>query len=755
MQLPGTQSSCAEPVTVAYAHSLPDRPESDWEPLIDHLDRVADRAREFASTFDAADWGELAGRWHDLGKYSQPFQNYLKSENGLEAHLEQSTGRVDHSTAGAQHATRCLGPAGRMLAYCIAGHHAGLADAATDSGTASLEKRLAKDIPDCSSAPDELLARQELPNPPLTFTHGDPQRAAFQLALFTRMLFSCLVDADFLATEEFMSRDRSRMRPTCANRLPEMQSALDAYLNSVATTPDVVSTSRSEVLSACRTAAEQGPGLFSLTVPTGGGKTLSSLAFALRHANRHELRRVIYAIPFTSIIEQTAEVFRDVLSEMPDAVLEHHSSIDPDQETARSRLAAENWDAPLVVTTNVQLFESLYAARTSRCRKLHNIARSVIVLDEVQTIPVEMLEPTLAVIRELVADYGCSIVLCTATQPAILKSEQFDIGLEDVREIIPEPVKLYRRMKRVRVRSLGLTCDDELVQNMHEHSQFLCIVNTRPHAVRLFERIRETESGPEAVFHLSTFMCGQHRSDVLGTIRQRLQDGLPCRVISTQLIEAGVDVDFPTVFRAMSGIDSIAQAAGRCNREGTRACGDVFVFEPTDVRLRGYLRTTAETTSELIADIDADDLDLLELDVVRRYFELHYARQKRATGSWDRRDVMPCFPEPPNDLHFNFRTASERFRWIDDATRTVFVPYGRGHELLEQLRQDGPSRELLRRLQRYSIGLYEPVFNAMAGSDIEQLHSGYAVLINTSVYDSQTGFRSRNAGFHEPESLIM
>lgn len=741
-----------------YAHSLPDRPKNEWESLADHLVLVGALARSFATTFGAGDWGELAGHWHDIGKYSAEFQAYLHHENGFETHLEQYVGRVDHSTAGAQHAVECLGHTGRLLAYCIAGHHAGLADANADFSTASLETRLAKNVPDYTGAPDGLLAKPDLPNPPLTLSHGDAQRAAFQLALFTRMLFSCLVDADFLATEEFMSRDRSRLRPSANNRLPAMQAAVDTHLDSFPQSNSVVSRARREVLSACRTAADQPPGLFSLTVPTGGGKTMSSLAFGLRHANWHGLRRVIYAIPFTSIIEQTAGVFRDVLRDLPDVVLEHHSSVDPDQETVQSRLAAENWDAPLVVTTNVQLFESLYAARTSRCRKLHNIAGSVIVLDEVQTIPVELLEPTLAVLRELVDDYGCSIVLCTATQPTIVRSDNFDIGLEDVWEIVPEPVELYQRLKRVRVCSLGPTTDDALVAHLQPHAQFLCILNTRPHASRLFDRIRKSAVSDDGVFHLSTFMCGQHRSDVLQTIRRRLQDGQPCQVISTQLIEAGVDVDFPVVFRALTGIDSIAQAAGRCNREGARETGDVFVFDPTDIRLRGYLRTTAETTSELIAGIDAEDLDLLELDIVRRYFELHYSRhrggQKRKNDGWDSRDVMRCFPKPPNRLHFNFRTAAERFRWIDDATQTVFVPYGDGADLIEQLRKDGPSRTLLRRLQRHSVGLYERVFNAMLGSDIERLDSGYAVLFNTSCYDNQTGFRSDNAGFHEPETLI-
>lgn len=293
-----------------FAHSLAGRSTADWEPLEDHLARVASIAAEFAGRFRSRDWGFQAGLWHDIGKYSSEFQAYLRFENGFTAHLEQYVGRVDHSSAGAQHACMCLGPTGRLLAYCIAGHHAGLADATADSDTASFEKRLTKLIPDYSAAPAELLAKPDLPNPPLTLTHGDPQRAAFQLALFTRMLFSCLVDADFVATEEFMSPARCHLRPESVTRLPEMHTALDAHLESFRQSPpDVVSTARFEVLWACRTAAKQPPGLFSLTVPTGGGKTLSSLAF--KHANGNPIGRVIYAIHFIRKLRFHSWTLRD------------------------------------------------------------------------------------------------------------------------------------------------------------------------------------------------------------------------------------------------------------------------------------------------------------------------------------------------------------------------------------------------------------------------------------------------------------
>ena len=767
-----------------FAHTLEGQSPESWECLEIHLAKVAAMAAEFASKFGAEAWGEVAGRWHDIGKYSKEFQAYLKHETGFDLHAAEYTGRVDHSTAGAQHADREISKGGRLLAYCIAGHHTGLADAVRKTGQSGLDQRLRKNVCEYSDVPDHIVEAPKLPKPRISFDASDPQRAAFQVALFTRMLFSCLVDADFLATERFMARDKAGRRPGGKVNLQEMQQALNVHMSlRVSGNESVINKARAGVLEACRATALKAPGLYSLTVPTGGGKTLSSLAFALDHSVHHGMSRVIYAIPFTSIIEQTADVFRNVMRELPqESVLEHHNRIDPTNETFTARLAAQNWDAPLVVTTNVQLFESLFAARTSRCRKLHRICNSVIILDEAQTIPVELLKPTLAIIRELVTDYGCTVVLCTATQPVIAKADDFPIGLENVTEIIPEPAKLYYSMKRVTVRNIGRQTNESVVARLSEHRQFLCIVNTRPHAAQLFEDLTlltcgkgeatTLETDPHQVlasndiFHLSTFMCGQHRADTLTTIRKRLKKELPCRVISTQLIEAGVDVDFPVVYRAISGIDSIAQAAGRCNREGRRHSGDVFVFEPTDVRLRGYLKSVADSAGELIADHADSDLDLLNLEVVQAYFRLHYHKYRggetATTNGWDKRDVLACFPAPMKELHFNFRTCAERFRWIEDQSETVFVPYRGSNgndedaiDLIERLRRDGPSQDLLRHLQRYSVGLFPNVFNEMVGSDIELLESGYSVLINESCYDPQLGFQVDRAGYHEPESLIM
>lgn len=744
-----------------YAHTLPGTPPEQWEPLDFHLKEVARRAKEFASAFGAGGWAEFLGLWHDLGKYSKEFQARLFQANGLEAHLEEQLGKghVDHSTAGAQHAAACFtGPnllCGRILAYCIAGHHAGLPDATCAQGLSGLDDRLKKVVPAVTAAPAELLRAPGLPLPPLTLAHGDARRAAFQLALFTRMLFSCLVDADFLATEAFMAPERAGIRRRQGISLAHLQQALDHYLRQIVAKSSAAQNDvfrcRQEVLAACRAAVEQSPGLFSLTVPTGGGKTLASLAFALAHAARHGFERVIYAIPFTSIIEQTADVFRGVFESVAHGVvLEHHSNLDPDRETYYSRLAKENWDAPLIVTTNVQFFESLFASRTSRCRKLHRLARSVVILDEVQTLPVELLRPCLAVLRELAADYHCSIVLCTATQPAITRRAEFPIGLDKVREIIPDPDLLYQRMRRVQVTHVGKLSDAELAERLRPLERFLCIVNTRPHAARLFERlVQALPSGdPDSLIHLSTLMCGQHRSEVIATIRERLRQDRPCRVISTQLVEAGVDLDFPVVFRALAGVDAIAQAAGRCNREGKRIQGEAYVFEPAEIRLHGYLASTAHSTKELLLETD----DLLSLDAVRRYFELHYWRHKHR---WDGKELLDLFQiRGPSQAVFQFRVAAELFQMIEDETKPIIVPWPGADPLLEELRRaEPPDWRIKRQLQRYTVPVHAPVLRALTDAgDVVIRHDCFLILINRTLYDERRGLRMEHA---EPETLMV
>ncbi|EGW53128.1 CRISPR-associated helicase/endonuclease Cas3 [Candidatus Endoriftia persephonae] len=580
-----------------FAHTHPDHPESfeQWERLLGeggHLEAVAQRAEAFAAqafSEGAAFWPVLAalmGRWHDLGKFSDDFQGYLRASatSGGDSHTGEVRGKVDHTSAGAQHAMTVLPPPlSALLAYPIAGHHAGLLDGLATG--ACLKARLTKSVPDWRhSAPDELLEAPAIGLPKILGTTRE--ELAFNLAFATRMLFSCLVDADFLATEAFMNPQQAAQRPSGQMDFTALDRHLADHMRQrFGDASGMVAEARAEVLAACIKAAEGQPGLYSLTVPTGGGKTLASLAFALRHAACNGLGRVIYAIPFTSIIEQNAETFREVFeafdADLDELILEHHSNFDPDRETVRSRLASENWDAPLVVTTNVQLFESLFANRTSRCRKLHRIAGSVIILDEVQTLPVTLLEPCLKALRLLVEQYGCTVVLCTATQPAIEYRDEFKIGLPKATPIIADAPALYRRLKRVEVRDAGTLDCAQLAERMMKSEQALAIVSTRKHAADLYSALKGM-ADTEGCFHLSAAMTPNHRSARLDTIRQCLKEGRPCRVVATQLIEAGVDVDFPVVWRSLAGLDSIAQAAGRCNREGKREGAITWVFRPDE-----------------------------------------------------------------------------------------------------------------------------------------------------------------------------
>jgi CRISPR-associated endonuclease/helicase Cas3 len=761
--------------TVPYAHTREGRPREEWHGLFDHLQETARLAGQFASGFGSEGWGFLTGLWHDIGKSGAAFQAYLttSSEGGDGVHESEIRGRLDHSTAGAQHAAR-RGPSGRLLAYCIAGHHAGLPD--NQGEQSSLEQRLGKVIEPIGSVPSELLDKP-LPAPPKLRlpSEATPRRAGFTLAFYTRMLFSCLVDADFLDTESFMSPERSELRKgvraTCEQLLDRLNRHLEEKERNADDTP--VNRRRREVLACCRDQAKLSPGFFSLHVPTGGGKTLSSLAFALTHAVKYDMRRVVYAIPFTSIIEQTANVFREALGDLGDELLEHHSSLEPDdpsRQSGRTRLAAENFDATLIVTTNVQLFESLFASRTSRCRKLHRLAQSVIILDEAQTLPVWLLAPTLAALWELVNNYGATVVLCSATQPAIEKRAGFSIGLDDVRPIIDEPDRLHRALRRTAVERTGAITNQELVDRLRSESQALCIVNSRRHAAELFAALDD----PKAL-HLSASMCAAHRADVVAKIKRRLRPGsdAPCRVISTQVVEAGVDLDFPTVFRAEAGLDSIAQAAGRCNREGRLAddagnarLGRVVVFDYDSQKYPSA--TLIKHATAHFREIAPDHLaDLLAPEAIEAFFRLHYWQQGGDDErGWDRgangQSIRDCFAcDNKTGLHAQFRTAAEAYRLIEDAQTPVLVPYGeRGRELIARLSSmpAAPDPQWLRAFdrsaQRYLVGVYERDLRALLENDVLlELHGRFLLAAQTA-YDSKVGLKFDTIGI-DPEMLIL
>ncbi len=720
-----------------------------WHDLLDHMAGVARRAKAFGEKFGAGDWAELAGWWHDLGKCSRSFQVYLHAQGpaGPDAHLEAPR-RGDHSTAGAIHAVHHNGMRGRVLAYLIAGHHAGLPDwfpGEADGG--SLSQRLNRnDLYEQVLASGLCYEVAGNGNPTSKPPGGSPH-------LWIRMLFSCLVDADFLDTEAHFHPERDFLRHALPN-LEELKPRFDQFLERKAAealqTGSAVNALRGRVLRECRTRADLAPGLFSLNVPTGGGKTLSSMAFALQHAKAHGYKhqRVIYVIPYTSIIEQTAEVFREIFGE---AVVEHHSNLDPDVETNASRLASENWDAPIIVTTSVQFFESLYTAKPSRARKLHNIVDSVVILDEAQLLPPDLLDPILRAIDDLTAHYGVTCVLSTATQPTLGERRGFGWhfrGLAGIRGIIEDPESLHEAMRRVRI---ALPTDlerseewTEVAEKLQSHEKVLCIVNKRADARELASLL------PEGALHLSALMCGEHRSRVIKEIKERLNGPGELRVVSTQLVEAGVDVDFAAVYRAIAGLDSIAQAAGRCNREGTRSADEspVVVFIPPTHPPAGLLRKGEQVTRSLVQSGLAD---ALAPSAFRRYFEGLYW----SCNMLDRYGILGLLNPGPN-LELQLRTAGEKFRFIDEAGMApIVVRYGDSPALIERLRKDGSNRELRRKLQRYIVTVPLRCRDFLIQErELEEVIPGVFWQVRAALYDLKFGFIGCEGVGYDPPDLV-
>jgi len=702
--------------------------------LSDHSFGVGNLASTFASAFGASDWARLSGNWHDLGKYRPKFQSYIRDASGYEreeAHIEGGLNRVDHSTAGAIYAKQKLGTLGHVLAYIIAGHHAGLPDwDSSDGGASALSSRLENEI-----YVNEMLQAK----PPVDLllfekpTTGIPG-GIDGFALWVRMLFSALVDADFLDTEAFMDEGKSANRSTYSSLLA-LKPVFDAHMairftHNADAERSTLNHLRGDILNQCRAKAKNAPGVFTLTVPTGGGKTLSSLAFAMEHAVAHQKRRIVYVIPFTSIIEQTADTFRDIFG---DAVVEHHSNADDaETENHKSRLACENWDAPLIVTTSVQFFESLFAARTSRCRKLHNIVNSIVVLDEAQLIPPELREPILKVMNLLTTFYGVTFVLSTATQPVLTTGTLKGSVLSQATEIINDPTALFAALERVEYAfptdANVPTTWEAVAAQLAEHQSVLAIVNSRADCRALHALM------PPDTIHLSALMCGQHRSEVIAEIKAKLKAKEPVRVVSTQLVEAGVDIDFPVVYRALAGLDSIAQAAGRCNREGNLVKGNVHIFVPPKRAPIGLLRKAEQTTKTLLATGISTKLPP---HVFTQYFELFYV----AIDDRRAREIGALLKVDTPTLGCAFRSAAAAFRLIDDQNqRAVYVRCDANEDLLNLLAKNGPERWLLRKLQRFSVSLSVRIFERMVQrGDIAPLYQGDFFAITSSALYGKFG----------------
>ncbi|WP_301585511.1 CRISPR-associated endonuclease Cas3'' [Halomonas alkaliantarctica] len=742
---------------VFYAHSLPETDKQSWQTLDDHLQCVAKMAATRAERFGMADAGYAAGLLHDLGKYSAPFQR----------RLEGSPERVDHSTAGAIIAKDYFpGGLGDLLAYAIAGHHAGLANGRDAGERTPLQDRLQADIPAINTQWQKELTLPETLIPPEHFKLCR-DRAFFQYAFLARMLFSCLVDADYIDTETFYTQHESglaRQRGGGAS-LTHLLEALNQHLETFDTETGI-NQLRGHILRGVRNKAGMRPGCFSLTVPTGGGKTLASLAFALDHAITHGMDRVIYIIPFTSIVEQNAAVFRKALGKYgADAVLEHHSTFDAEKASKgdkdsldKLRRDSENWDAPIIVTTSVQFLESLFAAKTSRCRKLHNIARSVVILDEAQTMPLPLLRPSVTALDELALNYHTSIVLCTATQPALLETNDathsFAGGFKDVEELAPNPRSLYQALKRVTVKHIGCLDDDQLRDELLDADQVLCIVNNRRHARALYESIADQPG----VFHLTTAMCAVHRRQVLQHIRATLTEGKPCRVVSTSLIEAGVDVDFPRVLRAEAGLDSIAQAAGRCNREGKRTAEEsevrIFATANEEWAPPPELKQFAQATREVLRQHGHDPLSL---EAIEAYFTLLYWQQ--GPDQLDKHKLLSLIENGRID-GLPFETLEQKFRLIDNNQRSVIIPRDAdARKAIKELAFASSPGGIARKLQLYTVQVPHNGFRALekvsaiAPIEPDKFNDQFMLLVNEDLYHDALGLNWSDPTFVRAESL--
>lgn len=707
----------------------------------DHQSGVARLAGEFASTFGMKDYGVLLGLLHDKGKEQDDFQAYIKKVSGLCPELIVRN-HPNHAYVGALLAKKLYPPFTPFLAYPIMGHHAGLYDY-DEYETILKEKTIPSEVTD---------SQLSINLTPPVF-NVSPQ--LYEMNHLIRLLFSCLVDADYLDTEHFMKVEQSQLRGGKPS-LAALKPLLDAYLEELSRKPTTpVNLIRNEVQRACLDAAEGEPGFYSLTVPTGGGKTLSSLVWAVNHALKYGKRRIIIAIPYTSIIVQTAQVLRDIFG--AENVLEHHSNIsfevlaDFQGENATNasmqmKLATENWDYPIVVTTNVQLFESLYASRPSQCRKLHNICNSVLILDEVQTLPTDYLQPIINALKTYQRQLGVSVLFTTASQPVLVgkhrgcnPSVKLE-GIDKVTEIIPTDFRLHERLRRVNLHFDDVVSSyDDMARRISQFDRVLCVVNTRRDAAEIYNRLPKVDG--EMTIHLSRMMCPEHVAETIVKLKEALRDvgQKVIRVISTQLIEAGVDIDFPVVFRQEAGLDSVLQAAGRCNREGSIPLGDTYVFRLEKPLPPGFM---SRTNSARIDMMDAVE-DKFSPEAMTAYFGKLYGK----VSTFDKSRMAERL-EASTD--FLFRTASEEFHLIDDNATSVIVNWRNGMDFVERLKEEGPSYSLMKRLAQYSVNVRQNDLKLLmqAGALEEVLENIYAVS-SPSFYDEHVGLVTTNQWIEE------
>lgn len=790
-------------MTKYIAHRRKDGKEQSLE---DHLTEVGGIAARLSQKINVSEAGDLLGLLHDFGKYSKLFQNYINSATGVVNPDEDEyvdfrglKGKIDHSTAGAQFIWQQCQKwgkqgelVGQIMSLCIASHHSGLIDCLAPDGTNVFGKRMQK--PDEKTHFNECLENvpkglsnkiynhtckelivsvvQQLSR--ITRTDKNlPHNSLIQnynIGFFTKMLFSCLIDADRMNSADFENPDNRQFRADGVVDWSIAVERTEAFLSQLKGVKEIDKIRR-EISENCRRRALQDTGIYSLTVPTGGGKTYASLRFALHHARKHGMGRIIYIIPYTSIIEQNAVAIRRVVERSADIfpwVLEHHSNLEPLQQTWHSKLASENWDAPIVLTTMVQFLEVLFSGGTRGVRRMHQLANSVLIFDEIQTVPVSCAHLFCNAVNYL-ADYcGTSAVMCTATQPVLDKLKATDKGqlrISNDKELVADVAQLFEDLKRIklsnRVKPAGWTDDkiaDLALSEFTEKGSCLIIVNTKAWAQKLYQALQPKVSVDE-VFHLSTNLCPRHRKITFYLIKRRLRSNRPVLCISTQLIEAGVDIDFAAVIRFLAGLDSIAQAAGRCNRNGQLKNqygefikGNVIVVNPQDEKI-DRLQDIKIGRDNALRVLGEGFPDMLAPDAMQQYFNYYYyARSddmsytipQKTLGRDDTllnllsvndKNGGGTNPDIQHLLKQSFMTSGKIFKAIDAPTQAVIVPYGRkGRTLVADLCKVAIEfdskhyRILLKRAQRYSVNIFPNVWSKLIEADaVHEIQPGEGV----------------------------
>lgn len=755
----------------------------------EHSFGVSEIAAKNAGKIGLTKAGELLGLLHDLGKYSAAFQNYIKSATGLLNQDEDDyvdskglKGKIDHSTAGAQHIwsfTKEKKPqeqiAAQLLALCVSSHHSGLIDCITIDGENEFGRRMAKadnkahleeslrkaeseitekvnslmKDPDCFGGVLQILKR-------IAHTEKNETQIRFQAGLMIRMLFSCLIDADRLDTANF---ENPKYIPKRQNGeyiswellIKRLEDKLKEFDDTQI--KNKVNKLRKLIADACLDRSSDNTGIFTLTVPTGGGKTLASLRFALHHAKKHKLDRIVFVIPFTSIVDQNAQVVRDILeteiNEEGRIVLEHHSNLMPELQNWKNKILTESWDAPIIYTTSVQLLETLFGGGTRSARRMHQLANSVIVFDEIQTLPIKTVHMFSNAVNYLTRHCNSSVVLCTATQPLLnnVDENKGRISFDKTNEIMPDIETLFADLKRVEVENKIKPHGWETgeiaalaVEQANESGSCLVIVNTKNNAQAVYTACSETTDYP--VYHLSTSMCPAHRMEKLTEIRAKLGNK-PLICVSTQLIEAGVDVDFGSVIRFVAGLDSIAQAAGRCNRNGLRATGKVFVINPAQEAIDSLedIKIGKEITTERILYYFDQKLigksnDLLSPEWMDQYFKYYFYRRAdkmiypvdvgRSDNLLELLSINSISVEEYHMINGNypniyfrqsFKKAADAFKAIDAPSQGIVVPFStNGKEIVADLFSQFAVEqqfELLKRAQRYTVNVFPNVIKKL------------------------------------------